>query len=138
MPALPPSTQRTVLRTVETLAVGAAGAILLTWLGFPAGLVTGSLLGVATAALLGRPVTVPLPLARVISVLVGISLGAVVTPETLHGLAAFPLSIAVLTVSTVCMIVATTSYLRVVHGWDVQSAVFGASPGGLAQVMTLA
>src|SRR5262249_45389898 len=33
---------------------------------------------------------------------------------------------------------ATTTYLRVVHGWDALSAVFGASPGGLAQVMALA
>ena len=36
------------------------------------------------------------------------------------------------------MIVATSSYLRFVHGWDAQSALFGASPGALAQVMTLA
>ena len=92
----------------------------------------------ATAALFGRPVHVPVPLSRVISVLVGISLGAVVSPETLKGLAAFPLSVLVLAISTLCMITATSSYLRFVHGWDAQSALFGASPGALAQVMTLA
>lgn len=107
-------------------------------IGFPAGLVSGAMLSVAGAALAGRPVLVPLPVARVILVLVGISLGGVVTPEMLHGLAAFPLSIAVMTVSTICMVAATTSYLRFVHGWDARSAVFGASPGGLAQVMALA
>ena len=123
--------------TAETLAIAAAGGILLTWLGFPAGLVTGSLLGVAGAALAGRPMTVPTPLSRVISVLVGISLGAVVTPETLKGLAAFPLSVAVLAVSSVAMIAATSAYLRYVHGWDALSALFGASPGALAQVMVL-
>src|SRR6185312_8633471 len=90
------------------------------------------------AALCGRPVYVPVPLARAISVLVGISLGAVVSPETLKGLAAFPLSVAVLAVATLAMIVATSSYLHFVHGWDAQSALFGASPGALAQVMTLA
>ena len=36
------------------------------------------------------------------------------------------------------MTAATTSYLRLVHGWDWQSALFGASPGALAQVMVLA
>jgi len=36
------------------------------------------------------------------------------------------------------MITATSFYLRFVHGWDAQSALFGASPGALAQVMTLA
>jgi len=126
------------LRAGETLAIAAVGGLILNWLGFPAGLVTGSLLGVATAALLGRPVHIPVPLSRVISVVVGISLGAVVAPDTLQGLAAFPLSVLVLAISTLCMITATSSYLRYVHGWDAQSALFGASPGALAQVMTLA
>jgi membrane AbrB-like protein len=36
------------------------------------------------------------------------------------------------------MVFATTSYLRLVHGWDAQTALFGASPGALAQVMLLA
>jgi hypothetical protein len=125
------------LRAGETLSIAAIGGVTLTWLGFPAGLVTGSLLGVAVAALAGRPMSVPVPLSRVISVLVGISLGAVVTPETLKGLATFPLSVAVLAVSTLCMIVATASYLRFVHGWDALSALLGASPGALAQVMVL-
>ena len=126
-----------LLRTAETLSIAAVGGATLTWLGFPAGLVTGSLLGVAIAALAGRPVTVPAPLSRLISVLVGISLGAVVTPETLKGLATFPLSVAVLAASTLCMVAATTFYLRFVHGWDAQSALLGASPGALAQVMVL-
>jgi membrane AbrB-like protein len=126
------------LHAAETLAVAAVCGIALNELGFPAGLVTGSLLGVAIAALCGRPVHIPVPLARVISVLVGISLGAVVSPDTLKGLAAFPLSVLVLAVSTLLMIAATSSYLRFVHGWDAQSALFGSSPGALAQVMTLA
>jgi uncharacterized protein len=132
------SAQRTLLRTGETLLIAAAGGIIFTMIGFPAGLISGSLLAVAAAGLAGRPVMVPRRLSQFISVLVGISLGAVVTPETLKGLAAFPLSIAVLLVATVCMVIATTSYLRFVHGWDTQSALFGASPGALAQVMVLA
>jgi len=125
-------------RAAETLSYAAVGGLILNAMGFPAGLVTGSLLSVAIAALFGRPVHVPVPLSRVISVLVGISLGAVVSPDTLKGLAAFPASVAVLMVSTVIMITATSSYLRYVHGWDAQSALFGSSPGALAQVMTLA
>src|SRR5665213_3649846 len=112
-----PST-RTVLRTSETLLIGAVGGGVFTWLQFPAGLVSGSLLCVAAAALFGRPVMMPRQLARIISVLVGISLGAVVTPDTLKGLAAFPVSIGILLVSTTCMMIATACYLRFVHGWD--------------------
>lgn len=134
----PLSFKQTLLRTAETLLFAVGGGIVFSLIGFPAGLVTGSLITVAIAALLGRPMMMPQVLARGIYVLVGICLGAVVTPETLHGIASYPLSIAVLTGSTICMILATTTYLRVVHGWDARSAVFGASPGGLAQVMALA
>src|SRR3989442_11608710 len=125
------------LRAAETLAIGAVGGTLFTLIGFPAGLISGSLLTVAACALAGRPLMMPRPASRVISVLVGISLGAVATPETLKGFAAFPVSIAVLMVATTCMVLATTTYLRLVHGWDWQSALFGASPGALAQVMVL-
>src|SRR5688572_12222030 len=135
-PSLP--TKNVVLRTTETLVIAAAGSLALTAIGFPAGLVIGSLLGVAAAALAGRPMMVPEILVRVISVLVGIALGAVVSPETLQGIATFPLSIAVLAVSTLFLIAATSSYLHFVHGWDRQSALLGASPGALAQVMMLA
>src|SRR5262245_41682245 len=126
-----------LLRTLETLIVAAVGGVCFHLIGFPAGLVSGSVLAVAIAALAGRPMLVPTPLARVTFVLVGISLGAVVTPETLKGIVTWPLSVAALAVATACMIVATTSYLRFVHGWDALSALLGASPGGLAQVMAL-
>src|SRR5882672_11208671 len=101
--ALSVATRRTMLRTAETLLIAAAGGAAFTWAGFPAGLISGSLLSVAALALAGRPLMIPEPLFRVISVLVGISLGAVATPETLHGLATFPVSIAVLLVATVVM-----------------------------------
>ena len=136
--ALPSFLQRRdLIRTAETLLIATVGGIVFSLIGFPAGLISGSLLSVAVAGLMRRPVMIPVGLSRVISVLVGISLGAVVTLETLKGLAAFPISIAVLGVATLCMILATTSYLRFVHGWDMQSALFGASPGALAQVMAL-
>jgi membrane AbrB-like protein len=141
MPALmapPLSTFSATLRTAETLLIAAFGGIVFTLIGFPAGLIAGSVVAVAAAALIGRPMMIPLWLMRVTFVLVGIALGAVVTPETLKGIAAWPISIAVLAVAIGCMIAATTCYLRLVHGWDTLSALFGASPGSLAQTMGLA
>src|SRR5205823_14693983 len=100
-------------------------------------LVSGSMLAVAIAAVSGRPMKVPLALARVCFVLVGILLGAIITPETLHGIVNWPMSIALLVVSALCMLTAATYYLRIVHGWDSSSALLGASPGSMAQVLTL-
>jgi membrane AbrB-like protein len=128
---------REILRVAETLLIAAVGGIGLNSVGFPGGLVSGSMLAVAVAALLGRPMKVPMALARPCFVLVGILLGAVVTPETLRGIATWPASIAILVVSSICMFTATAYYLRLVHGWDPLSALLGASPGSMAQVMAL-
>lgn len=135
LPALPP--RRALIEIAETLAIALAGGLTFTFLKLPAGLVSGSVLAVAAAALLGRPVKVPLELARVCYVIVGILLGAVVTPETLSGVTTWPASIALLMLACMGMMLATTSYLRVVHRWDPLSALMGASPGSMAQVIAL-
>jgi membrane AbrB-like protein len=126
-----------ILSAAETLAIAAAGGVAFTMLHIPAGLVSGSVLAVAIAALAGRQTRVPTWIARVCFVLIGILLGAIVTPEMLHGMAAWPLSIAVLAFATLGMIAAPTSYLHYVHGWDWVSAFLGASPGAMAQVLSL-
>jgi membrane AbrB-like protein len=129
--------RRALIEVAETLTIALAGGLTFTFLSLPAGLVSGSVLAVATAALLGRPVKVPPVLARVCYVVVGILLGAVVTPDTLKGVATWPVSIALLMLASIGMMLATSSYLRVVHGWDPLSALMGASPGSLAQVISL-
>ena len=128
---------RALLPCSETLLIAIAGGMAFTWIGIPAGLVSGSMLATALAALLGRPMTIPVPLAQAAFVLIGILLGAVVTPETLRGISTWPLSILLLMVSATLMMVAATAYLRFVHGWDPLSALLGASPGSMAQVMAL-
>ena len=96
----------------ETLLVAAAGAGLLELIGFPGALVAGSMLAVAVAALAGRPMRVPLALARVCFVMVGMLLGTVVTPQTLRGIATWPLSVALLMVAVMTMLAGTAGYLR--------------------------
>lgn len=134
---MPPFDRRALRRTAETLLIGAVGGTALNLVGVPAGLISGSVIAVAAASIAGRQLSVPVPLARAVFVLVGIALGSIVTPDTLRGLTAYPLSMAILAVSTFCMIGATAFYLRKVHRWDPLSALFGASPGALAQVMAL-
>jgi membrane AbrB-like protein len=131
------SPPRELMRAAETLLIAAVGGVGFHLIGFPGGLVSGSMLTVAVAALAGRPMTVPVILARLCFIMVGILLGAVVTPETLRGVATWPLSVAILVVAAICMMTATACYLRWVHGWDSLSALLGASPGSMAQVMAL-
>ncbi|HEY2754137.1 MAG TPA: AbrB family transcriptional regulator, partial [Pseudolabrys sp.] len=118
--------------------LASVGGLALGLTGFPAGYLSGAILVVATAALLGRPLMVPRPMQIAIFVLIGISLGAVVTPATLNGMATYPLSIAVLLGAMICISISGASYLRAVHGWDKMTAYLAAAPGGLSQVMGLA
>ena len=43
-----------------------------------------------------------------------------------------------ISISALCMTFGTMSYLRYVHGWDARSALYGGSPGGMAQVISMA
>ena len=76
-------------------------------------------------------------MARICYVIVGMLLGTVVTPETLRGVTTWPASIALLMLASLGMMAATMSYLRMVHRWDPLSALLGASPGSMAQVIAL-
>jgi hypothetical protein len=121
----------------ETLAIAAVGGAALGLLGVPAGWLSGSILAVAGAALGGRPMLIPTLLMRAIFVLIGISLGAVVTPETLHGMATYPLSIAVLLLAMAVISVCGAGYLQVIHRWGKVDAYLAAAPGGMSQVLAL-
>ncbi|HWK95607.1 MAG TPA: AbrB family transcriptional regulator [Pseudolabrys sp.] len=133
------SDRLTLVRNIaETMLFAAIGGLTFGLLGMPAGYLSGSILVVAIAALAGRPMRVPTTMMRVLIVLIGISLGAMVTPETLRGMASYPVSIAVMLAATVIISASGTIYLRAVHGWDGLAAYLGSVPGGLSQVMALA
>ena len=139
MSAPSPISRTAAIRNIaETLAFSCAGGLGFGLLGIPAGLLSGAIIAVAGAAIAGRPMKLPRVVMRATIVLIGISLGAVLTPETLHGMATYPLSIAVLIVAMVCVSFAGATYLRVVHGWDIVAAYLASAPGGMSQVLILA
>src|SRR5882762_11183652 len=137
MPQAPLSKQKLV-HIAQSLLIGAIGGFLFNAAKFPAGWLAGSMVFAAVAALAGRPIQVPSALARVCSVVLGIAIGGVVTPETLRGMMTWPLSIAMVVVSVAVATLATFAYLTRLHGWNTLTAMFASVPGGLAQVMALA
>jgi membrane AbrB-like protein len=137
LPATSSSRLATLRRLCETLATAALGGGALGLIGVPAGWLSGSILAVAGSAIAGRPMMIPTTLMRVIFVLIGTSLGAVVTPETLNGMATYPLSIAVLVLAMVVISFAGARYLRLVHRWNNVDSYLAAAPGGMSQVLAL-
>jgi len=132
------SSAGTLRHFAETMAVGAAGGALFDLARFPAGWMAGSLLCVAVAALAGRPTHVPTTVSRVFFVCLGMIIGAVATPETVRGMATWPASIAIIAVAMIAVTLAAAAYLRLVHGWDAQTALFASVPGALSQVSIIA
>jgi uncharacterized protein len=121
-----------------TLAIGAAGGGLFAWLGLPAAWLSGAMVAVAVAALAGVTARVPEHLRNAAFVLIGVSMGASVTPEMVEQLAAWSLSLGLLALSVVVTMLAGAAYLERVHGWDPVTARFSAVPGAMASVMILA
>ena len=132
-----PSRTKT-LKVLETLAIGAAGGMLFLWANLPGGLISGSMIAVGAAALAGRPLSVPPHITQALLVLLGISLGSVVSRHLIQHVGAYPLTIGLLALATFCSTLGSSLYLQRVHGWDRTSAFLAGSPGALSQITILA
>jgi uncharacterized protein len=127
-----------ILNVVETLVVGTAGGALSLWAQFTGGLISGAMVAVGIAAIAGRPMALPPILAQAILVLLGISLGSLISQQLLQHIGAYPLTIALLAAATFCSTFGSSLYLQRIHGWDRTSAFLAASPGALSQITMLA
>jgi membrane AbrB-like protein len=123
---------------IETLAIGIAGGLGFWFAHLPGGLISGAMIAVAAAGMAGRPLGLPPALAHVILMTLGISLGSMVSPQMLANLAHYPVSIAILALSTFGATFGSSLYLQRVHGWDRTSAFLAGSPGALSQIIALA
>ena len=134
--AIPSRTK--ILNVIETLAIGTAGGALFLLLHLPGGLISGAMIAVGSAAIAGRPLSLPPILTQTVLVLLGISLGSLVSRQLLQHVDAYPLTIALLALATFCSTFGSSLYLQRVHGWDQTSAFLAGSPGAISQIIVLA
>src|SRR5947207_13943227 len=135
-PAIP--SRAKILNVLETLFIGTAGGALFLLLNLPGGLISGAMIAVGIAAIAGRPLTMPPILTQTVLVLLGISLGSLVSRQLLQHMGAYPLTIGLLALATFCSTFGPSCYLQRVHGWDQTSAFLAGSPGALSQITMLA
>src|SRR5258707_10433193 len=126
------------LNVLETLAIGTAGGTLFLWTNLPGGLISGAMIAVGVAAIAGRPTALPPILTQTGLVLLGISLGSLMSRQLLQHIGAYPLTIGLLALATFCSTFGSSLYLQRVHGWDQTSAFLAGSPGALSQITMLA
>ena len=127
-----------ILNVLETLAIGSAGGALFLMANLPGGLISGAMIAVGIAAIAGRPLHMPPILAQAVLVLLGISLGSLVSQQLLHNMAAYPLTIALLALATFCSTFGSSLDLQRFHGWDQPPAWRAGRPGALSQITMLA
>ena len=127
-----------ILHVAETLAIGVGGGALFLLLNLPGGLISGAMIAVGIAAIAGRPLSMPPILTQSVLLLLGISLGSLVSQQMLHNMAAYPLTIALLALATFCSTFGSSIYLQRFHGWDKTSALLAGTPGALSQITVLA
>jgi len=127
-----------ILTALETLGIGAVGGLLFLWAHLPGGLITGAMIATGIAAIAGRPLAVPPVLTQAVLVVLGISIGSVVSRDLIQHVSAYPVTIALLAGATFCATFGSGYYLQRVHGWDRTSAFLAGSPGAMGQITMLA
>jgi uncharacterized protein len=96
------------------------------------------MIAVGIAAIAGRPLALPPILTQSVLVLLGISLGSLMSRQILQHIGAYPWTIALLALATFCSTFGSSLYLQRFHGWDQTSAFLAGSPGALSQITVLA
>ncbi|MFV2033777.1 MAG: AbrB family transcriptional regulator [Halocynthiibacter sp.] len=124
--------------TALTLVFGAAGALGFSALGYPAPFLSGPALVVTLATLAGLPAIIPNLLLNIAFLLLGLGIGAGVTPEVFAAAATWPLSIVALALVLIATIFAGRTLLQSGFGFDRRTATMSAVPGLLSYMLSLA
>lgn len=122
---------------LRLLAIGAAGAGLAYWLGIPAPFLTGPALFVTAAALAGLKGDFPPRLRDAIFIVIGVNMGASVTPEALATATRWPGSLVMLALAVLVIFLAGAWLMRRIFGMDLMSSLLTATPGHLSFVISL-
>lgn len=123
---------------VAGLAAAGAGGLVFQFIGLPAPWIAGGSLGAAIAALSGLKSDVPWQIRDGNFVLLGLMMGAGVSPSTLSHVHEWPQSLVMLIVAITGIVVVTQLYLMRVAGLDRETAFFSSIPGALGNVMAMA
>ncbi|MGR7994158.1 AbrB family transcriptional regulator [Xanthobacter sp. ZOL 2024] len=126
------------LAALATLGAGALGGAVFWWLGLPAGWISGALVFTLVLALAGVQVAVPEGLRFVAFIILGTSMGTVLTPDMLVRAGSWPISMACLAASVVGSMLAGVLFLTRVAGWSLETALFASTPGAFSAVMAMA
>ena len=120
-----------------TLAIGAFGGLLFTYLHIPGGAMSGSVIAVALTTVYGKPTPLAGPLRVLALSTMGMAIGAVVGPDTFANMAAYPGSMALMTLCVILMTLASTAVWIYVMGWPPAMALLSSVPGSMSYILSV-
>lgn len=127
-----------IIPTLLTLVLSAIGGWIATLLAVPASWMVGGVLAVTAGAMAGLPIAMPDRLRDMAFLLIGMSMGASVAPDSLQLITRWPVSIAALAIELVLIIAATGWMLARFFKLDTGTAYLSSFPGHLSFVMGIA
>lgn len=126
---------RAAALSIGISCAGGAGALAL---GLPAPWLVGGAAAVTAAALFGVPIGLPSWLRDAGFVIIGMSMGSSVAPDTLALLGQWPATMAALFISVAAVVAATAWLLATVFKFDRQTALLASTPGHASFIQALA
>ncbi|UCH73902.1 MAG: AbrB family transcriptional regulator [Rhodospirillales bacterium] len=129
---------RPAARVVLALIIGAAGALLFSWLRLPLPWMLGAMCTTTIAAILRVPVTAPTRIRPVMFAVLGVMLGSTFAPDMLARIGQWFGSLTLLSVCVLLTAAIAYPYFRRIAGFDPVTAFFCAMPGGMASMVAIA
>lgn len=121
-----------------TALVGAGGALIAAMIGFPAPYLIGPALAVSLAGIAGLTLSIPKIVRNGCFIVIGISMGATVTPDILVAIKRWPLSFVMVMVTVTALLYVAAWVMQRFFHYDRTTAFLAASPGHLSYVLSLA
>jgi len=123
-----------LLRILGTIAIAGAGTAVFVFLGLPLPFLFGPLVACLLAVLAGAPVAGPGKIGTIMRTVLGVAIGASITPELIERLPQMVFSLALVPVYVVVIAAIGIPFFRRVYGLDPPTAFFAAMPGGLQEM----
>lgn len=118
-----------------TIAVAGFGTAVFWGLGLPLPFLFGPLFACLLAALLGASVTGPGTLGVVMRTVLGVAIGASITPELVERIPQMMLSLILVPIGLILTALIGVPFFRRVCGYDFATAWYAAMPGGLHEMV---
>ncbi len=122
---------------LKTVAIGAAGGALFTWLGTPLPWMLGALIFTSGLAIAGMDLYTPPEFRRVMMAVLGVLLGSTFSPNLMDQIGTWPVTLAGMLLYVVAGGGLAMLFFQRVGRFNGPTAFFAAAPGGLSEMMLL-